>query len=584
MSFKVSFFALFVLLLTAAPLSSQENLDKLTHVSHEVQGGVIRLTLTTEKNEPQPAVYFASAPDRLVVELNETLPTKPLGAKPDSGMVTGWTLEQSGLNRARLTVNLAYRPPYSALQVKSLTSPPRVIIEFPEDLGVREKLALTEGITWLREDRLLAGNWTRINRLLFDPKDPHVEVLVGLAKEKTDAREALTDMVRRYDAVAGVNGGFFAGSGGPLGLVYRYGKLVTPHVSRRPPRSGFGLTKDGRPLFGRLAAAGPLIKDLDGGDWSKAWLALGGGPRLLKAGAASITADLEELGPKGNDITRLAARTLVGLDKDGLLTFATVSGYRDNHREGVQFGPLVGWLKTLGIQDAVNFDGGASVDMVVGSHIVSDGPANGSKEKPVATALLLKDSRKRLFPQFAHLNLSQTSLPADGTSFSEVSARLSTAEGDPIPDGTEVRFFARGARVEPALVKSKGGSVSTKLYSVKQPGTAVLQLMVGPITEEKRISMVGGPAKRLLVDTTKAQASEPGLQKATVVVQTVDEWGNGVPKQTLVCSLDGSEPIRVQTDANGLIAFDTELAVEGGDFAISHSGDLETVYRIPALD
>lgn len=564
---------------------AESTFDAVTDVRQTMKGETLHLVIETERSEPQVSAYFTSRPDRFVVELNNALPKTRLPRRPSSQLVKNWSLKKSGLNRARLSLNLRQQPGDSTIEMKTYKSPPRVELDISARTGVKDEVALTEGITWYREDTFLGGRWTRLNRLLFDPEDPNVEVVVGLAKEQTNKREKLTTMISRYKAIAGINGGFFAGGGGALGLVFRDGRMLAPHVGRRPPRSGFGLTKSGRPLFGRLAAVGSRIKDLDGGDWSDAWLALGGGPRLIKAGKTKITADLEELGPKGNDITRVAARTVVGLNEAGKLMFATVTGYRDNHREGTKFGPLVGWLKRLKVKEAVNFDGGASVNMVIGSHIVSDGPANKTKEKPVATALLVKDKRKKLYPHKARWKVERKILPADGASTSSVEVSLTTPSGAPVPDGTPVRFFCSGAMTEPSVTESENGRVRTEVKSVRRPGKAKLTLLAGPLTEHKTLTLRGGETRAMMVAQLDAQASEEeDFQEVRLRVQATDEWGNGVKRERFTCSVDGGEPIDFKTDGIGLMDLDVELPLKGGSFKVSHPNCQDVTHHIPPLD
>jgi exopolysaccharide biosynthesis protein len=559
----------------------EESFSTVKSVSHTLKDGKLRIVVETTQPEPEVSVFFEDGPDRLILEFNDTLPACRKPRKPSTRFVRSLTLKRFGLNRTRLTLNLNYRPSNPELSVETLKNPPRLVVELPTTPGLREKTALTKGITWVREDQFLDGRWTRLNRLLFDPRDPDLEVVVGLAKEKTDAREELSSMVRRYDAVAGINGGFFAGQGGALGLVYRDGRMLVPHVSRRPPRSGFGLTRAGKALFGRIAAVGPNIKDVDGGDWSEAQLALGGGPRLLKSGVAKVTADLEELGPKGNDITRVAARTIVGLTHSGKVMFGTVTGYQDNHKQGTQFGPLVAWLKSLKIQEAVNFDGGASVNMVIGSHIVSDGPANRSKEKPVATALLVKDKRDRLFPHSATWTFQNVALPADGKSSCGLTVALKTPSGKMVEDGTKVRFFAQGVALEPSLATTLDGQVHLKVRSLRRPGKAKIVLMAGPLTDTKSFTLNAGTTEKLYIHETGAEPIEDQpLQRVVLKVQTVDKWGNGVPGQGIRCSVDGSEVVELVTDKLGMMAVDVDLPRSGGTFSVSHPTAGKLKHRI----
>lgn len=577
--------ALLLFLFSTLTATAQVDLDKIVAVRQSTEGDTVKLVVETQKRVPRASAYFLSGPDRLVVELNDTLGSPSLGTKPASGMITSWGLKPSALNRCKLIVNLAYAPSSSEVKVSTLSAPPRVVVEFSARTEIREKVALTKGVTWIREDVVVSGRWTRFNRLLFDPEDPEVEVLLGLAQEKTNARETVSSMVRRYGALAGINGGFFASNGGALGLVYREGQMLAPHVSRRPPRSGFGITKDGKALFGRIAATGQKIKDLDGGDWSDAWIALGGGPRLMQDGLAKITSDLEELGPKGNDITRLAARTVVGLNREGKLLFATVTGYRDNHREGLQFGPLVNWLKGENVVEAVNFDGGASVDMVIGDHIVSDGPGNRTKEKPVATALLLKDQRERMDCQQATWNFEQTWLPADGTSECALDLALLTASGKPVADGTPVRLMARGVVVEPSVGKTEGGRFRTTVRSVINPGQGVLTLMVGPLTEHKSFTLRSGPVEKFVIQQNKPAAVKDAenTQRVLVKVQALDTWGNSVQGEAFECSLDGGEKSQFTTGDNGIMSLELDLPRSGGQFTVHHSSG-EVPHRIGPLD
>lgn len=567
--------ALIALALVGPPQVSANShpMDRITAVRQSVQSNTLRLVLETEKAPPVASVFFLTGPERLVIELNDALPAAQLGAKPATPMVKEWGLKPSSLHRSQLVLTLDHRPPTSEVKVQVLTGPHRVVVDVPVDPYVKEEMALTKGITWIREDRYLAGLWVRLNRLLFDPRDPNISVELGLAQEKVTAREKVSSMVARTGAVAGLNGGFFASQGGALGLVYRDGKLLAPHVQRRPPRSGFGLTQEGRPLFGRLASTGPSFRDLEGGDWSAARWALGGGPRLLKDGAPRITAKEEELGPGGNDITRVAGRSLVGALGDGRLLFSTVSGFRDNHSQGSKFEPLVDWLLSLGVRDAVNFDGGASVNMVIGEHIVSDGPGCVTGEKPVATALLLLDRRERLYPAAATWNLSQTALPADGQSSVEASLRLTKPDGGLVPDGTLVRLFGHGVTVQPAQARTQGGQVTFRLTSVRRPGAARVTATCGPLTTRRELTLQGGEASRIQVQLLGRRKEKVGSQEVLRVqakVGLTDRWGNPVAQDGFTVELDGSAPYRFQSDERGLAVLELDTALTGGQLTVRH--------------
>ena len=578
----------FTLFCTGTPtlaVGSQE-MDRIKTVRFAVNGPNLRIVLETEHATPEASVYFLTGPERLVIELNDALPATTLGAAPKLAMIESWGLKQSNLNRSQLVLNLTHRPPHSDVKVQTLANPFRLAVDIPIEPYWKEEFSLTKGVKWIREDQYLAGLWVRLNRLQFDPKDPEIKVILGLAEEKVTARETVSSMIRRNGALAGINAGFFAGSGGALGLVYRDGKLLAPHVQRRPPRTGFGITKDGKPLIGKLASTGPNFKDLDGGDWSQATMAVGGGPRLMKDGAPKITATEEQLGPGGNDITRVAARSLVATLNNGQMMLSTVTGFRDNHSQGAKFEPTVQWLQKVGAKDAVNFDGGASVDMVIGEHIVSDGPGNVTKEKPVATAVLVKDNRERLYPSSVSWTMPTTSLPADGKTSTDITISFKTASGAPVPDGTPVRLFSHGALVTPGSAKTSGGQVKAKLTSARRVGPGKVTVMCGPVTSSKEFSLRGGEAKRAIVkllERKKAKAGTKDVLRVNAKVALTDSWGNPVGNENFTVSVDGSQAYPFRTDERGMSNLEVDTALSGGTVTVSHPQAGNVPLNIPAL-
>lgn len=580
---------LLLLLLTGlfATALAEVELDTIRDVRSSYQKNTLRLVVETGR-KPEASVFFSTGPEALVVEFNDAVPGTQKMPRVRHSMIRSLGLKRISLNRSRLVLGLNYRPGDSGFTVETLENPCRLVVELPLDGPERkEKLALTSGVDWIREDRLMAGRWVRLNRLQFDPADPAIEIILGLAREKTNARETVSSMVKRHGALAGINGGFFASGGGALGLVYRDGRLLVPHVARRPPRSGFGLSSRGKPMIGRLASTGRSVKDLDRNqEWSDAHLALGGGPRLIQDGKARITAKQEELGPGGNDITRVAARTVVGITKGDKLVFATVAGFRDNHSQGAKFEPVVSWLKSLGVEEAVNFDGGASVDMVVGDHIVSDGPANTSKEKPVATALLVKDSRERLYPSRVRWEVGSTRLPADGKATQKVKATLTSPAGRPVPDGTKVRLFAHNLEVTPARAKTENGQVEFTVKSVLRPGKGRLTLEAGPLKEVRSFQLEEGKPVRLqLLEGSREPITveKEKMQLVKMKVQLTDGWGNPCRNAPLGVIIDGSEPFPFRTDGEGMMVLDVQAYPDGGLLKVTNPDAGSASYRIPAL-
>jgi hypothetical protein len=118
--------------------------------------------------------------------------------------------------------------------------------------------------------------------------------------------------------------------------------------------------------------------------WENLFHLMGGGPRLLRQGQMSLTAEQERFRP---DITQgRAPRTAFGIGRQGEWLLLVADG-RQRHSKGLTLTELAQLLKEKGAWEALNFDGGGSSAMVIGSQVVNQ-PSDG-QERPVASALLL---------------------------------------------------------------------------------------------------------------------------------------------------------------------------------------------------
>lgn len=117
---------------------------------------------------------------------------------------------------------------------------------------------------------------------------------------------------------------------------------------------------------------------------------IGGGPRLLKSGQIYISKYSEHF--KSDIAKGRAARTAVGITRDGLLAFATVDkckqGNNVSKSVGVSLEELAQVMKDLGCVDAMNLDGGSSSTMVISSEVINR-PSSGA-EKPVSNGILIR--------------------------------------------------------------------------------------------------------------------------------------------------------------------------------------------------
>ena len=306
---------------------------------------------------------------------------------------------------------------------------------------------------------------TAVHVLRVDPRDPNIMIRPVIAGDIGSGKETTSVVATRYDALAGINGGFFAGSGAPLGMIVIDGELVSAPL---PRRSVFGISRAGEPFIqafefqGRVhtmnnvslwvsavnrpphagAVAvytpryGPLTPHLqtavivrDGtvqqfasgrimipdrgyvltvnqaeGELLTRHLtigqqitirfdfspdmelisALGGGPRLVKAGEPFIPFVWEWFSSR--IFASRAPRTAVGITEAGKLVFVTVDG-GSRRNSGMTLGELARLMVSLGAREAMNLDGGGSATMVVGGRTVNE--PSGGEERPVGSALLI---------------------------------------------------------------------------------------------------------------------------------------------------------------------------------------------------
>lgn len=181
-----------------------------------------------------------------------------------------------------------------------------------------------------------------LHLLRFDPERTHVSVE---SRRSRDGAVRLADpkrLLRESSAVAAVNASPYATesfhTGGPAtisGLSLESGTLVSPSSERL---WSFYLTDAGG--FGLL----PPGSDPP----TKAYQGAGGFEPLVVDGSPRGYPDAEE------------ARTAIGQDAVGRVYIAVVDGPRRDHSRGATTEELGRWLAWLGLENALNLDGGGS--------------------------------------------------------------------------------------------------------------------------------------------------------------------------------------------------------------------------------
>ena len=86
-------------------------------------------------------------------------------------------------------------------------------------------------------------------------------------------------------------------------------------------------------------------------------------------------------------------RTFAGTDAQGRLLLATADG-RSTSALGLSVLETARVAQALGMDEALNLDGGGSTTMVVGGQVIND-PSDPAGERPVGDALLILPDRRR---------------------------------------------------------------------------------------------------------------------------------------------------------------------------------------------
>jgi hypothetical protein len=198
-------------------------------------------------------------------------------------------------------------------------------------------------------------------------------------------RSRVSELVAAHEGkvVAAVNGDFFTPEGLPVGP-----EIAGGEVRRILGRPALAWNPKHEPWIGRPELEGDSMVvlgwELPRSQGDGATEAIGGFPLLLSGGAR--VGDLEVSDRPGFAAER-HPRTAVGLDRDGdLLWIAVVDGRQAGHSMGMTLPELTTLFEALGVEDALNLDGGGSSVMVFEGSAINS-PSDVEGERPVANAL-----------------------------------------------------------------------------------------------------------------------------------------------------------------------------------------------------
>ena len=228
-----------------------------------------------------------------------------------------------------------------------------------------------------------------IQALRIDPGK--VRLQIAVAANQNPARETVDGIAARTQAIAAVNAGFFGlADGKPAGMLKVGGRLLGGTTRARGAvafREHRGRTEL---LFDRVTVQSrqgvyQTTMGTNAKDWRGAPFAVSGAGLLLLQGR-TISDWTDERVSAAFDTTR-HPRTVIG-EGGGAIWLITVDGRQPELSVGMNFIELQRLAARLGLESALNLDGGGSTTMVVRGRIVNH-PSEASGPRPVSDAIVV---------------------------------------------------------------------------------------------------------------------------------------------------------------------------------------------------
>lgn len=221
----------------------------------------LRFSQTAEKvrivldmtNYPEFTALRSEHPLQVVVDLPNTVnagaPARTLLTDP---FVEGVTVAPAGPGQVRVTVDLKMAGLYT---VHALKAPNRLFIDIVKTYEKKVQQKIMPGLTYTSWQRSQAQGpvWTHV--LDMDPKNGFALKPV-LSNDEVLKLEPLLPIAQRHQAVAAINGSYFAPNGEIIGLLKLNGQIVsTPQLAR----TAVGILPNGQLLIDQVAYQGTFV-------------------------------------------------------------------------------------------------------------------------------------------------------------------------------------------------------------------------------------------------------------------------------------------------------------------------------------
>lgn len=217
-----------------------------------------------------------------------------------------------------------------------------------------------------------------VGYLLEIPNPKRIQVTT--AEDINEKGDTTSNIARRVDAVAAINGGGFYDPNGtgtgrlPYGFILHEGKyLLGEQVGDEEQVDFIGMTKNGSLIAGRYNKR--ELRELGAVE------GLTFGPPIIVNG--------EKMIKSGDGGWGISPRSAIGQKRDGTILFLVIDGRQPGYSIGATLADMQNILYEQGAYTAANLDGGSSTTLYYNGKVINK-PADLLGERMIPTAFVVK--------------------------------------------------------------------------------------------------------------------------------------------------------------------------------------------------
>lgn len=184
----------------------------------------VRLPHVSESNY---RVWHTNNPMKVIIDLDYKIDYLPHSFKDVA--LQDIRLSSSPFGGSRIVLEFDYQLPEPEYYIEG----DRLVVEIDKVFVRSSVRTVTGGVRYGHQRRGLTAGPLIINYLEINLNDPEIEVHALLGQDKIFGREYVSEMAKRGQAMAAVNGAYFAPDGRPLGLVMLNGELISEPYAKR---------------------------------------------------------------------------------------------------------------------------------------------------------------------------------------------------------------------------------------------------------------------------------------------------------------------------------------------------------------